>query len=56
MCHCLNRAGAYVDVPALFPRLSPVAPVAVKMVEQLNATETIFPGTKLHKVFKLVSG
>jgi len=26
------------------------------MAEELNATETIFPGTKLHKVFELVSG
>ena len=24
------------------------------MAEELNATETIFPGSKLHKVFKLV--
>ena len=26
------------------------------LAEELNATETIFPCTKLHKVFKLVSG
>ncbi len=32
-----------------------MAPVAAKMVEKLNATETIFPGTKLHKVFKWCS-
>ena len=32
------------------------AHVAAKMAEELNATETIFPGTKLHNVFKLVSG
>jgi hypothetical protein len=25
------------------------------MAEELNATETIFPGTKLQMVFKLVS-
>ena len=31
-----------------------MAPVAAKMAEELNATETIFPGSKLHKVFKLV--
>ncbi len=43
--------------PIVFDVLSPVAPVAARMVEELNAaTETIFPGTKLHKVFKLVAG
>ena len=43
--------------PIAFDVLSPVAPVAARMVEELNAaTETIFPGTKLHKVFKLVAG
>jgi len=30
--------------------------VAAKMGEELNAAETIFAGTKLHEVFKLVSG
>jgi len=55
ICHCVNRAGAYVGLPSLIRRLSPVAPVAAKMAEELNATETIFPGTK-HQVFKLVSG
>ena len=29
--------------------------LAAKMAEELNATETIFPGTKLQMVFKLVS-
>jgi hypothetical protein len=30
--------------------------LAAKMAEELNATETIFPGTNLRMVFKLVSG
>jgi hypothetical protein len=30
--------------------------LAAKMAEELNATETIFPGTKLQMVFKLGSG
>jgi hypothetical protein len=29
--------------------------LVAKMAEELNATETIFPGTKLRLVFKLVS-
>ena len=29
--------------------------LVAKMAEELNATETIFPGTKLQMVFKLVS-
>jgi hypothetical protein len=29
--------------------------LAGKMAEELNATETTFPGTKLKMVFKLVS-
>jgi len=29
--------------------------LAAKMAEELNATETIFPGTKLKMIFKLVS-
>ena len=35
ICHCLNRAGAYVGLPSLFPRLSPVAPVAANKVFKL---------------------
>jgi len=30
--------------------------LATKMAEELNATETVFPGTKLKMVFRLVSG
>jgi len=30
--------------------------LAAKMAEELNATETVFPGTKLRMVFRLVSG
>ena len=43
--------------PIAFDVLSPVAPVAARMVEELNAaTETIFPGTRLQMMFQLVSG
>jgi hypothetical protein len=30
--------------------------LANRLAEELNATETIFPGTELRMVFKLVSG
>jgi hypothetical protein len=30
--------------------------LAAQLAEELNATETIFPGTQLRMVFKLVSG
>jgi hypothetical protein len=29
--------------------------LAAQMAEELNATETIFPGTKLRMMFKLIS-